>query len=65
MGGGVEFTYAYVQLDCSPQNQHGAVAGLCNGDDLDQSHDGADGGEHAQHENGEEADLTPDVDLKF
>lgn len=56
-------THANVHLDCSPQNEHCRVACLGYGDNLDHAHDGADGREQAEQEDGHEGYLAPDVDL--
>lgn len=63
--GGVDGTYTNVQLNSAPQYQHCRVAVLCDCDDLNHSHDGADGSEQAEHENANQTNLAPEVDLDF
>jgi hypothetical protein len=57
-------THANVHLNCSPEDEHCRIARLGYGDNLDHAHDGADGREEAEQEDGHQGNLASDVDLE-
>lgn len=58
-------TYAHIELDCSPENKHGAVAvTILDAVDLQVAHDGADGREKTKSENADETDFFAPLDVK-
>lgn len=58
-------TYADVHLDCSPKNQHGRISVLRNGDDLNESHDGAYCCKQSQNEHTYQSNLPAVIDLEL
>lgn len=58
-------TYADIELDNSPQNQHGRVAGSGDGDDLHHAHDRTHSRQQTQQENAAERDFLLQVDVQF